>query len=66
MLAAPVSPSNHRGGTQKRQLTDEESLMIIQFLGSVSKETKGSIWGALIETNSILPWCDNIWFPCQE
>lgn len=40
--------------------------MIIQFLGAVSKETKGSIWGALIETNSIAPWCDDIWFQCQE
>jgi hypothetical protein len=38
--------------------------MIIEFLGSVSQETKGSIYGALIETNSILPWCDDIWVEC--
>lgn len=40
--------------------------MIIQFLGSVSKQTKGSIFGALIETNSLQPWCDNIWVECDK
>jgi hypothetical protein len=39
--------------------------MIIQLMGSVTRQTKGSIWGALIETNSIAPWCDDIWVECE-